>query len=171
MADSKEKRQGDWVEALFMSRATALGLNVARPWGSALAYDFLVEADNHTCRVQVKSCSYKRRQVGGYQCVICDYGRTRYTADEFEFVAIYLISEDLWYILPIAVVTRVCNTITLSPHYPRSKYESYKEAWHLLQPPQHAQKRRVSRIPGMNTHTLSAKAGRTRVGDPPASGA
>jgi hypothetical protein len=122
------RRQGQWVEALFVARATATGLNVSKPWG-AYRYDFLVEREGHTARVQVKSCSYRRN--GYYNCIY-QAKRRRYTADEFDFVAIYVIPEDVWYVLPMAEVARLGSIIVLSPHLPHSKYDAYKEAWQLL---------------------------------------
>jgi hypothetical protein len=134
MANSDNVRQGNWVEALFLARATAEGLQVAKPWSGVLRYDFLVEADGRTCRVQVKSCSHKRDK-GGY---ICNYGcsrHPRYTAEQFEFVVIYVIPEDVWYVIPIAAVAGISTRIVLFPHSQRSKYCRFKEAWHLLSAP------------------------------------
>ena len=50
-----------------------------------------------------------------------------------DFIAAYVIPEQVWYIIPFAA-THGQNEVLLAPHRPRSKYARYKEAWHLLQP-------------------------------------
>lgn len=49
------KRRGEWVELLFMTVASALGFNVARPWGDSGRYDVATEHEGIFHRVQVKS--------------------------------------------------------------------------------------------------------------------
>jgi hypothetical protein len=51
---------------------------------------------------------------------------------QIDFVAAYIIPEDLWYILPAPLATRLTGHISLSPHRKGHKYEPYLEAWHLL---------------------------------------
>jgi hypothetical protein len=51
--------------------------------------------------------------------------------DPFDFVAAYLIPEDIWYIIPVEKF-KGQGTITLNPTVKNSKYGRYKEAWHLL---------------------------------------
>lgn len=131
MADPDHRRQGDWVEALFVARAIARGLNVAKPWSGASRYDFLVEINGRTSRVQVKSCSYRRSPRGYYQCVYRSANRPRYTEGQFDYVAIYVVPEDTWYIIPFAALSAT-SMITLWPHKPDSKYHRFEEAWHLL---------------------------------------
>jgi hypothetical protein len=49
----------------------------------------------------------------------------------FDFVAVYLILEDLWYIIPTKML-RGKFSIRLYPGLKRSKYDPYREAWHEL---------------------------------------
>ena len=51
--------------------------------------------------------------------------------NSFDFVAAYVIPEDVWYILPEKVV-RGMWSIGLNPGLEGAKYNGYKEAWHLL---------------------------------------
>jgi len=53
-----------------------------------------------------------------------------YSGDPFDFVAAYLIPEDLWYIIP-AEKFQGQGSIALYPKLKNSKYGRYKEAWHL----------------------------------------
>jgi hypothetical protein len=106
-------------------------MNVARPWDGGLAYDFVVEVNGKLCRVQVKSCSYKRSD-GWYQCNYRGYGRPPYAAGEFDFVAVYVIPRDFWYIIPTVAISGLREGFAVLPHTARSKYYRFEEAWHLL---------------------------------------
>jgi hypothetical protein len=128
------KLRGEWAELCFMTRAAEHGLRVTKPWGETAHYDFAVEDKGHFVRVQVKSTMFKDR--GGYSCSVRGC-RGPYEGDPFDFVAVYLIPEDLWYIIPAEKVQGQ-GSVALYPHLKRSKYGQYKEAWGLL--------RRLARI-------------------------
>src|SRR5271170_674829 len=123
------KDRGAWAELCFAMRAMQEGLRPARPWGEPPGYDFLVHhKSKRIFRVQVKSTIYKNG--ASYHCTT----RTRnqiYKKDSFDFVAAFVIPEDVWYILPEKVVLGM-STIGLNPALAGAKYDAYKEAWHLL---------------------------------------
>ena len=54
-----------------------------------------------------------------------------YGANQIDFVAAYIIPLDIWYIIPAHAFQRQCH-VHLSPHLKTSKFEPYREAWHLL---------------------------------------
>ncbi len=56
---------------------------------------------------------------------------TPYQGDPFDFIAVYLIPEDIWYIIP-AKALRGRHCVGLYPKLKRSKYDKFHEAWHLL---------------------------------------
>ena len=95
------KLRGEWAELCFMVRAAEHGLQVSKPWGETAHYDFAVEHDGHFVRVQVKSTMFKDR--GGYSCSVRGC-RGPYEGDPFDFVAAYLILENLWYIIPAEMI-------------------------------------------------------------------
>ncbi len=122
------KRRGEWAELQFMARAAEEGLQVTKPWGETAHYDFCVEAGGKFIRVQVKSTIFKDR--GGYSCSVrgsCG----AYKGGAFDFVAVYVIPEDLWYIIPEKRI-RGQGSVAIYPKLKGSKYECYKEAWHFL---------------------------------------
>ncbi|MGA8216287.1 MAG: group I intron-associated PD-(D/E)XK endonuclease [Candidatus Sulfotelmatobacter sp.] len=129
MSIKNSKDRGAWAELCFALRALEEGLRPARPWGEPSGYDFLVHhKSTRIFRVQVKSTIYKQ-----YRCYHCTI-RTQhhvYKKDSFDFVAAYVIPEDVWYILPEKVV-RGMSTVGLYPAMAGAKYDAYKEAWHLL---------------------------------------
>jgi hypothetical protein len=122
------KERGEWAELCFMARAAGMGMSVSKPHGDSRRYDVLVETGRRIVRVQVKSTIF--REGSGYSCSLKD-SRGPYKKNSFDFVAAYVIPEDVWYILPEKVV-RGKWSIGLNPKLEGAKYNQYKEAWHLL---------------------------------------
>ena len=122
------KARGEWAELRFMTRATELGLRVTKPWGDNAPYDLAVETNGRFLRVQVKCTRFRRGR--SYKCHLDHNGR-HYRADQIDFIAAYVIPADSWYILPIEATNHQPDVL-LTPHNQNSKYEKYREAWHLL---------------------------------------
>ena len=130
------KRRGEWAELQFMAKAAKLGLGVSKPWGDLSRYDMVIETGGHFVSVQIKSTIY-RMPEGCYRCTV-QPSRTGkpYQPGEFDFLAAYVIAEDVWYIIPAKVVVHgKRGGIRLYPSDPTSKYAPYKEAWDLLRCP------------------------------------
>ena len=111
-----------------MTCAAEHGLCVTKPWGETARYDFAVEHEGHFVRVQVKSTMFMDR--GGYSCTVRGC-RGPYEGDPFDFVAAYVIPEDVWFILPEKKI-RGMWSVGLYPKLATAKYREYQEAWHLL---------------------------------------
>ena len=124
------KLRGEWAEMYFMACAAEHGLQVNKPYGEMSHFDFII--GDHGClhRVQVKSTL--RDWHTGYVCCVRG-GHRPYTGDVFDFLAVLVIPERAWYIIPAELVVGR-GVITLYPNSPKSKYAAYKEAWHLLRP-------------------------------------
>lgn len=123
------KRRGEWVELLFMTVASGLGFNVAKPWGEPPRYDVVVELNGRFLRVQVKSTEMWLGTC--YLCQLYRFGRPNYTTRQVDYFAIYVVPEDVWYIFPARSLAGK-RTIALTPHLKGHKYERYKENWGLL---------------------------------------
>ena len=89
--------RGEWAESVFMARAGEQGLAVSKPWGESNSYDFVVGRPGRFVGVQVKSTTIENG--GGYVCVIRKQGGA-YARGSFDFVAAYVVPEDVWYIIP-----------------------------------------------------------------------
>ena len=123
------KRRGEWAELRFMACATEHGLCVSKPWGETSHYDFVVEGtEGKLLRVQVKSAA--NIWHGGYS-VNNKGSQGPYPDDAFDFMAVYVIPLDSWFILPEKVV-RGKRGVQVQPRSKRSKYAQYREAWCLL---------------------------------------
>jgi len=113
-----------------MTRVAERGFNVSKPWGDSARYDVAVERRGYFLRVQVKSTI--ARQDNGYVCAIKSSRCQYYTRHQVDFFAVYVIPEDVWYILPAKIITPLRGHFYLNPNRPIQKYAPYKEAWHLL---------------------------------------
>ncbi len=123
------KKRGEWAELVFAVRAMELGLHLGRPWGESSGYDFTVDQGERIVRVQVKSTIFKEG-AEGYSCTLKD-SKGPYKKGSFEFVAAYVIPEDVWFILPEKII-RGMWSVGLYPKLETAKYRDYQEAWHLL---------------------------------------
>ena len=146
------KRRGEWAEMRFMAMATENGIEVAKPYGEMARYDFVVEHEGKFARVQVKSTMYRNGR--GYACTMRGW-RDPYGRNEFDYVAVYLILEDLWYIVPAKTVLGKWS-IALCPYSRKAKYAPYREAWHLLR----GSRRRVA---GFGPSRPAPRSGRSLV--------
>jgi hypothetical protein len=133
------KQRGEWVELQFMAEAAKHRLAVSKPWGDTQAYDVGVEHHENFLRVQVKSSS--RRKGAGYYCKFQPHANKKqdYSLEQLDVFAAYVIPEDVWYLIPAALLlgTRRIGTASLCPVVPPVKracyrYEPYREAWSLL---------------------------------------
>jgi len=113
---------------MFGAQALREGLRLARPWGESSGYDFVVDQNGKMVRVQVKSTAF--REGTGYSCSLKD-SKGPYKKNSFEFVAAYVIPEDVWFIIPEKKVLGKWS-VGLYPNLKGSKYGEYLEAWDLL---------------------------------------
>jgi hypothetical protein len=141
------KAKGEWAESAFLSRALRLGLVVSKPWGDNVPYDFAVEGRHGFRRVQVKSVwIMPRANRHGYEVNVgrpphlrrihtrlITGPRRHYSSRQVDLIAAYIVPKDAWYLIPIRALGRR-TYIGLFPDQPRttSRFERYREAWHLL---------------------------------------
>lgn len=122
------KRRGEWAESVFVARASEQGLAVSRPWKESKSFDFVVGRPGRFVSVQVKSTTVE--MGGGYMCTV-KQNNERYARGAFDFLAAYVIPEDVWYIVPAAKFAGRA-TLILCSDSGEAKYEEYREAWDLL---------------------------------------
>ncbi len=123
------KQRGEWVELLFMTRAAKRGYVVSKPWGDSARYDVGIEQDGRIKRVQVKGTDC--REGDGYSCHLAGRKLKTYTVKEIDYLAIYVLPEDIWYLFPAKKLMGQCS-VMVSPHSEESPHKRYKEAWELL---------------------------------------
>jgi hypothetical protein len=58
-----------------------------------------------------------------------------YTADDIDFLVAYIVPRDVWYVIPVKLVTPVLGMCFYPLGCRRGGYdEGYREAWHLMAP-------------------------------------
>ena len=103
-------------------------LFVTKPWGDSAQYDFIVEHQGRFRRMQVKSTQFFDR--GCYPCAVKG-SHWPYPEDAFDFLVVYILPKDLWYIIPEPVF-RGQASVALRPEIKDSKYAKYLGAWELI---------------------------------------
>jgi hypothetical protein len=98
-------------------------------WGDSAQYDFILEHHGRFIRIQVKSTQFK--DSGAYPCAVHGSGQRAYPDAAFDFLAVYVVPEDAWYIIP-AHAFRGQASVCLRPSQARSKYGKYLAAWDLM---------------------------------------
>jgi len=150
----KPKERGEWAELLFMAKAAELGFKLSKPWGESAPYDVAIELHGRFLRVQVKSTMARHRFMRTHykqNMYVIDARRNSdrpYRVSDFDFLAAYIIPEDLWYIVPAGLAIRR-KTMCVIPGGKRNRNGQFEEAWHLLS---------ESTRKGSGGHTLHAAA-------------
>ncbi len=127
------KLRGEWAQWQFIARAFSKGIRVALPLGDCCHYDVLVDNPTGFHRVQVKSTTFRDRS--SYYCNCHSALRRPYTPQQIDFVAAYVIPEDLWYIIPAEAATVRYMRLDPSGKSKRNRFHRYREAWELLRQP------------------------------------
>jgi hypothetical protein len=139
--DQTCKQRGELAEIAFLHKAATLGFGVAKPYGDSERYDFILDSGARLWRVQVKSVATTYTYGGGhrYRTASChsrgSYKDLPYTANEIDFLVAYIVPRDIWYVVPVKLVTPVLGMC----FYPSGcrmggRFEPYREAWHLMAP-------------------------------------
>jgi PD-(D/E)XK endonuclease len=133
----KPKERGEWAELRFMATAAELGFKTAKPFGDSGPYDVAIDIGERLIRVQVKSTMRRapkqtpHHRTGAFIASMRHSSAQRYRQSEFDYLAVYVIPRDIWYIIPAAVATPKFN-IRVWPGNPANQFERYRDAWHLL---------------------------------------
>ena len=116
------------AELAFIYRAASLGLITMKPHGDSAPYDVVVDNGRRLLRVQVKSVSQRHRDSYEVNAGRGRFIKRAYTSAEIDFLAAWIVPEDIWFIIPVrALARRKTLRLSRNGHFPR-----YREAWHLL---------------------------------------
>jgi hypothetical protein len=144
-----KKDKGYLAEMAFVTKAMSLGFNVCKPMGETPGFDFILESGGFSgsarsaaawtaspIKVQIKSGWVEWH--GGYPVKISSAHRC-YRRDETDFIIVFIIPEDAWYVLPVAAAAPA-RMASFFPHITnsRGRLEIYRDAWHLLGRPARA---------------------------------
>jgi PD-(D/E)XK endonuclease len=128
------KAKGDLAELAFLYKAASLGFGAAKPYGDKERYDFILDSGERFWRVQVRSIF---GLVEGIYRTRCTHGdKILYTADEIDFLAVYIAPLMVWYIIPVdcAPASGVLAFYPSGRERGSGRFEAFREAWHLMAP-------------------------------------
>jgi PD-(D/E)XK endonuclease len=129
------KKRGHWAELRFMAKAAELGFQLNKPLGDTAQYDVVIDLGGRFISVQVKSTLFEASNLkpGNFVASLVHPSgpNHRYEQSDFDYLAVYCIPRDIWYIIPSAVALRK-QSICLCPGDEQNQWEHYREAWHLL---------------------------------------
>jgi hypothetical protein len=129
------KKRGHWAELRFMAKAAELGFQLNKPLGDTAQYDVVIDLGGRFISVQVKSTMFEASNLkpGNFVASLvhaCGVNH-RYQQTDFDYLAVYCIPDDVWYIIPWAVAC--CKqSICVCPGDKQNQWEHYREAWYLL---------------------------------------
>ncbi len=123
-----KKKRGEWVELKFMAEAAERNLPACKPLGDSENFDVVVGRTGRFVAVQVKCTIFRSENGEGYLCSVCS-SHNVYKPGAFDFLVGYVVPEDVWYILPAKEIEGMRSVSLMTP---TSRYEKYREAWHLL---------------------------------------
>lgn len=122
-------------EIKFIEKCINLKINLSQPIRNTLSYDFIADNGHRLFRIQVKSClnpsmhgKKNRYRVDVHKG--SSKNKRAYLDGSFDYYAIYLSKDDVWYIIPFAnLMGYKWANITLDKS---NKYNSFKENWDCL---------------------------------------
>ena len=128
---ANHKKRGQWAELRFMAKAMELGYQIAKPLGDTAQYDAVLEVRGHFVSVQIKSTYFQAGNLKPGNFVASLYHvngpNRRYEREDFDFLAVYCIPTDVWYIIPSAVASEK-HAIRVCPGDELNQFEHYREA-------------------------------------------
>ena len=128
------KTKGELGELAFSLKAASLGFGVAKPNGEDEAYDFILDSGERLWRVQVKSIYTPFRD--GFRAIGQRTNKEPYTADEIDFLVVYVAPLNIWYVIPVKhlALSRILTFYPSGCKRGGGHFERWREAWHLLAP-------------------------------------
>ena len=126
------RKIGRLAEGKFIGKAIELGIPILYPLVEGLRYDFVIDR-NGLHRVQVKGTAGSEGEKFHFYPSTPNSsgsGRNSYSVEDMDFMAVYLQTADIWYILPSSVIAGKKHVV----FFPKGKstYNEYLEAWELL---------------------------------------
>ena len=123
---------GDYAESVLISKCLELGLGVSKPYSDDSRYDIITDRNSVLNRVQVKSTNTVKSdsiKSPHYEIIMSRDWKERYTKGEIDLMALYIVPEDDWYIIPIDQVKVKKFYVTIGVD---SRWNKYKNNFELL---------------------------------------
>ena len=125
------RHKGAFAEYKFITKAISLQLNALLPAVEGQAYDVVIDNGRKFFKVQVKYGVRDKRRKNSHTVLLerrinsRTYTAKEYQANEVDFYAIYIPSEDLFYIIPFYVPST--KSITINGN--NNNFSQYVNNW------------------------------------------
>ena len=134
------KREGELAESAFLHKALKMGLKVSKPFGDSERYDFIVDNGRKRLRIQVRSTNRTSRSKMYTVAACFKMRRGRglvqhlpYSDEEIDFLAVQVVPEDTWYLLPVTALRgRMRLNLYSRDHRNPGPEAEFREAWEPL---------------------------------------
>ena len=104
------KKRGQWAELRFMAKAAELGFQLNKPLGDTAQYDVVLDLGGRFISIQVKSTFFQASNLkpGNFVASLFHVNgpNHRYEQSDFDYLAVYCIPKDIWYIIPSTEAAR-----------------------------------------------------------------
>lgn len=122
------KKAGETAECYFDYLAMTQGMVVSEPRGDSAPYDRIVEVDGKLTKVQIKMrSSLGEVKQKSYVVTVAKTDGSVYKPKEVDVVAIHLRNENIWYFLPIKLVSK---RMRINPT--KDRFDKYKNNWTIF---------------------------------------
>jgi len=135
------KLKADIAELSVTKELLKRGFNVLQPVGDRLPYDLAVDKGGTMTRIQVKAAWFNENK----NMYLVDNRRTRtnrrqmkrkfYENDDFDIAILYVLEENVFYIMPIEIFLSYASSIALVESCKRQRLPrsaEYRERWDLV---------------------------------------
>ena len=122
------KPEKGWTYLSLLVAIARMGGFLARKHDGMPGWQTIYFASSHlVTRTKALSCENCHAPNGAI-----NFKALGYTEKEIDFLAVFIIPVNMWYVIPASALRGRKFGIALNPWRPRSKYTRYMEAWHLL---------------------------------------
>lgn len=122
------KKAGETAECYFDYLAMSQGMVVSQPRGDSAPYDRITEFGGKLTKVQIKMrSSFGEVKQKSYVVAVSKNDGSMYKPEEVDIVAIHLRNENIWYFIPISLVSK---RIRINPI--KDRFDKYKNNWDIF---------------------------------------
>ena len=126
--------QGCLGEHIFITECIKRNIQINQPINDIFGYDFVIKTPMGYKSIQVKTtlkADMRYPDKPSYKIQVRKGANSEaYKRSDFDYLAAYIISLDIWYIIPFKELNK--TTIRVNPESSKCKYAPYKMRFDLI---------------------------------------